>query len=93
MPYGHLIIGSLELIACILLLLPQSVVYGAILGSGLMTGALIGHITKLGWEGERGKLGLLAVLTLFCCLSVLILRRRQIPIIKGIISEGELTKH
>ncbi len=92
MPNGHYIIGALELLACILLILPQSVVYGAILGAGLMTGAIIAHITKLGWEGERGALGLYAVLTLTSCLVVLIVRRRQIPIVKGIISEGELTK-
>ncbi len=58
-PEGRLLIGILELIACILLLIPSSVTYGAILGSALMVGAVIGHFTKLGWEGDRGPRSLL----------------------------------
>ncbi|MCH6258770.1 DoxX family protein [Puniceicoccaceae bacterium K14] len=92
MPYGHIIIGVLELAACILLLMPQSIVYGATLGAGLMTGAIIGHITELGWEGERGQLGLLAIATLVSCNIVLFIRRKDIPLIKGILSESNLPK-
>ena len=56
-PEGRIIIGTLELMACVLLLIPSSVTFGAILGSALMTGAIIGHFTVLGWEGERFQLG------------------------------------
>jgi len=78
-PHGRIIIGALELFACLLLIIPSSIVYGAILGSGLMTGAVIGHFTQLGWEGERFSLGMLAIATLGCCLTVLYLRRTEIP--------------
>jgi hypothetical protein len=47
-PYGRIGIGILELIASILLIIPQSRIIGAILGLGLMGGALFAHFTKLG---------------------------------------------
>ena len=66
-PEGRIIIGTLELMACVLLLIPSSVTFGAILGSALMTGAIIGHFTVLGWEGERFSLGILAVVVFAAC--------------------------
>lgn len=92
MPHGHIIIGVLELAACILLLMPQSIVYGATLGAGIMTGAILGHITELGWEGERGQLGIMAIVTFIACNVVLFIRRNDIPLIKGILSESHLPK-
>lgn len=92
MPHGHIVIGMLELTACILLLMPQSIVYGATLGAGIMTGAILGHVTEIGWEGQRGELGMLAVVTFVSCNIVLFIRRRDIPLIKGIISESQLPK-
>ena len=61
-PEGRLIIGILELVACILLIIPSSITFGAMLGSALMTGAIIGHSTQLDWQGERFRLGVLAVI-------------------------------
>lgn len=47
--YGGFIIGSLELIATILLVIPKSRMWGALLGLGLMTGAIFFHLfTPLG---------------------------------------------
>lgn len=86
-PQGRLLIGTLELIACILILIPSSIVYGALLGSCLMAGAIIGHFTELGWEGDRLHLGLLAVVTLVCCLVTLVIRRHELPLLKAIESE------
>ncbi len=78
-PHGRIIIGILELVACILLLIPTSITFGAMLGSALMTGAIIGHFTQLGWEGERFALGMLAVAVLAACSVVLFIRRHSIP--------------
>lgn len=86
-PQGRLIIGGLELIACILLLIPSSVVYGAALGAGLMGGAIIGHITKLGWQGDRLSLGLLAIVVLASCLIILWLRKKELPLLKAVLEE------
>lgn len=86
-PQGRLIIGTLELIACILLLIPSSVVYGATLAIGLMGGAIIGHVTKLGWEGERLSLGLLAVAVFVACLIILWLRKKELPLLNAVLKE------
>lgn len=83
-PQGRLLIGSLELIACILILIPSSIVYGALLGACLMAGAIIGHFTELGWEGERLQLGILAVLVFSCCIVILAIRHRHLPLLKAI---------
>ena len=66
-PEGQISIGTLELVACVLLLIPSSVTFGAILGSALMTGAIIGHFTVLGCEGESFILGILAVVVCAAC--------------------------
>lgn len=86
-PQGRLLIGALELCACILLLIPSSIVYGALLGACLMAGAIIGHLTELGWEGPRGELGILAVVTLACCCLTILIRRRELPLLKAIHSD------
>ncbi|MBK1878078.1 DoxX family protein [Pelagicoccus mobilis] len=86
-PKGRLLIGALELVACILLLIPSSIVYGALLGACLMAGAVIGHITELGWEGPRGELGMLAIVTLICCGITIVIRHRELPLLKAIHSD------
>ena len=83
-PQGRLLIGALELIACVLLLIPSSIVYGALLGSCLMAGAIIGHFTELGWEGPRLQLGALAIVVLLCCIATLLIRRGELPLLKAI---------
>ncbi|MEM9160650.1 MAG: DoxX family protein [Verrucomicrobiota bacterium] len=86
-PEGRVLIGVLELIACLLILIPSSVVFGAILGCGLMSGAIIGHFTQLGWEGDRLELGLLAAAALLSCLAILYIRRLQIPFVSAALKE------
>lgn len=83
-PHGRLLIGAFELIACLLLLIPASIVYGALLGSCLMAGAIIGHITELGWQGPRLELGLYAIVVLVCCVATLLIHRRELPLLKAI---------
>lgn len=82
-PYGRLLIGALELVAALLLLIPASVIYGAILAAGLMAGAIIGHITQLGFEGDRLSLGLLAIAVFVGCVIIMVIRRRDLPIINN----------
>lgn len=81
-PYGRYAIGVVELITSILLLIPGTVVYGAFLGAGVMAGAIMGHVTELGFAGDMGSLAVLAIVVLFSCCVVLFLHRDQIPFIK-----------
>lgn len=86
-PEGRILIGILELVACILLLIPTSITFGAILGSALMTGAIIGHFTRLGWEGERFHLGMLAVVVLIACSAILYIHRSTIPLLSSALQD------
>jgi len=47
-PWGRIGIGVLELIASALILFPRTTGVGAVLGIGLMSGAIFFHLTKLG---------------------------------------------
>ena len=82
--FGYKLIGLLELIACILLLIPASVATGALLGWGLMTGAIIAHVTEIGFEGELGVLGAMAITAWLCCMVIMYLNRRSLPILRAV---------
>lgn len=80
-PVGYKLIGAFELVACVMLLIPKSAIWGAILSWGLMSGALLGHITKIGFAGELGLLaGMAAVAWVLSCL-IIFLRSRQVSFI------------
>jgi len=66
-----------ELIAVILLLWPRFAALGALLGLGVMSGAILSHPTKLGIvvQDNGGTLFFLALITIFCCVVVVYLRR------------------
>lgn len=82
-PWGRIGSGVAELIAAILLLAPALVAYGAILTIGLMSGALLSHLTILGID-VQGDGGLLFGLALACFAGsalVLFVRRASIPVL------------
>jgi hypothetical protein len=82
-PWGRIGTGLLELVAVLFLLTPRLAVFGAGLASGLMSGALLSHLTKLGIvvQDDGGLLFGLAVTVLGSSAIVLWLRRREIPLI------------
>jgi hypothetical protein len=82
-PWGRIGTGVLELITVALLLYPRTSVFGAVLALGLMGGAILSHLTRLGIEvqGDHGLLFKLALTTLTAAAVVLVLRRRDLPII------------
>ena len=86
-PVGRIGIGSLELIASILILIPAArvAVVGAGLGAGLMAGAIFLHLTKLGIVvlGDGGGLFALAAIVFVACLAVLAL---NLPAVFGWLS-------
>ena len=82
-PWGRIGSGVAELIACILLLTPRTVPLGAILALGVISGALVSHLTKLGIvvKDDGGLLFGLAVVVFVASAIVLLIRRSQIPVI------------
>ena len=62
-PWGRIGIGIIELIAAILILIPKTVWLGAGLTFGVISGAVIMHLTMLGIEvnGDGGQLFYMAL--------------------------------
>lgn len=82
-PWGRIGSGFAELIAGVLLLIPRTVTLGAVLSLGIISGAILSHLTKLGIvvKDDGGLLFILAMIVFVGALTILILRRTQIPII------------
>ena len=79
-PYGRIGTGIAELIAVILILIPRTTVLGAILGLGIMAGAIFSHLFVLGIEvkNDGGALFILALITFFCCTILVFLNKNKI---------------
>ncbi len=79
-PWGRYGSGFVELIAVVLLLMPRTAALGALLGLGVISGALVSHLTQLGIEvqGDGGLLFYLAVAVFICCLGILWLHWDQV---------------
>jgi len=79
-PYGRIIIGFLELISSMLLLIPKTVWIGATLTLGVIGGAILMHITKLGVEvnNDHGMLFITALITFVLSTIILWLKRKEI---------------
>jgi putative oxidoreductase len=78
-PWGRIGSGVMELIASILLLIPSTVFIGAVLGIGLMAGAILSHLTIIGIQsqGDGGQLFMLAIIVLVCCTVVALLHKKD----------------
>ena len=84
-PYGRIGSGVVELIAAILLLVPSLAWLGSLIALGVISGALMSHLTKLGIvvQNDGGELFALAVIVFVCSLTILFLRRKEVPILKN----------
>lgn len=82
-PWGRIGSGLVELIAALLLLIPATAPFGALLTMGLMVGAIGSHLTVLGIavRGDGGLLFGLAVTSFIGSALVLLIRRAQIPVL------------
>ena len=78
-PWGRIGTGIVELIASILLLVPSTVIIGALLGTGLMAGAIASHLLVIGIDsqGDGGQLFMLAIIVFVCCLVIMFLHKQQ----------------
>jgi putative oxidoreductase len=84
-PWGRIGTGVIELITGILLLIPSTVFIGAFLGIGLMSGAILSHLTIIGIEskGDGGQLFMLAIAVwVFCAVIMLLYKNQGIAIVK-----------
>jgi uncharacterized membrane protein YphA (DoxX/SURF4 family) len=79
-PWGRIGTGIMELISAILILIPGTTAFGALLAIGLMSGALFFHFTTLGIEvkGDNGLLFIYALLVLISSAILLFVCRSQL---------------
>ncbi len=79
-PWGRIGVGVMELVASVLLIISGTAWLGALLGLGLMLGAIAMHLTLLGIEvqGDGGYLFFLALAVAVCSGLVMWLEREKI---------------
>lgn len=78
-PHGRYLIGGLEILAALMIIVPQSTIYGAFLGLGIMLGAVIGHLTAFQLAGIQ-----FALLVAAACVTVLYIRRDDAEFIRNL---------
>ncbi len=82
-PFGRIGIGIIELIAAILILIPKTSWLGALMSLGVISGAVMMHLTQLGIEvqGDGGLLFYTALLVWALSVVLLWKERKQIPFV------------
>lgn len=82
-PWGRLTVGMVELVTVVLLLVPRTAAFGAVMALGMMVGAIGSHLTVLGidLQGDGGALFAMAWIVMAAALSVAILRRGELPVV------------
>ncbi len=79
-PLGRIGSGIGELIASVLILIPTARWLGSMLGLGIISGAILVHLTKLGIEvqGDGGYLFILALVVFISCGICLYLEKHKL---------------
>lgn len=82
-PHGRIGSGVVELVAAVLILVPSTAASGALLSVGVMSGAILSHLTVLGIEimGDGGLLFALAVIVFVFSAAVLAAFADQLPVV------------
>lgn len=88
-PWGRIGSGVVELIAAVLLLVPRTAGVGAVMSLGVISGAIVSHLTMLGIRipnqdgpgDDGGLLFGLACVVLAASGVVAVIRRRELPVI------------
>ena len=80
-PFGRIGSGIGELVAATLILIPRTTLLGALIGLGIISGAIAAHVFVLGIEvkNDGGLLFCLAVIVLLCCVFLVYRNRNKIP--------------
>jgi uncharacterized membrane protein YphA (DoxX/SURF4 family) len=80
---GRIGSGIVELVAAILLIIPSKAWLGSVIALGTISGAIFSHLTMLGIEvkGDGGLLFGLAVTVFVFSAVVLLIHRKELPIL------------
>ena len=81
-PEGRILIGLIEALCVVLLLSPRISAWGAILCLGVMTGAMIAHVTVIGFDGSLGPLFAMALVSGGASIAVIYRLRHQLPFVR-----------
>ena len=76
-PYGRVGLGIIELIVALLLIIKRTSFVGALVGLGIMTGAVASHLFVLGIvvQNDGGTLFALAITVFIMCMITVILQK------------------
>lgn len=101
-PMGRYGVGVAELITAVLLLVPRTSVIGAVVALGVISGAIMSHLTKLGISIDPTKLGnaalepiagpsmfIMAMIVFVSSLGIIVIRRSQLPIVGSKLSGAQ----
>ena len=79
-PYGRIGLGIIELVVAIMILIPRTTIYGAMLGMIIMFGAILTHFFVLGivFQKDEGSLFYLAVSCFLACTMLCIILKGRI---------------
>lgn len=79
-PWGRIGTGIAELIASVLLLIPSTIVFGALLAAGIMAGAILSHVFILGIsvQDDGGLLFAYALITFTASLILLLMYKSRL---------------
>ncbi len=82
-PFGRIGLGVVELITAILLLVPRTTALGGLVGMGVISGALLSHLTILGvnFNNDGGTLFGLAVVVFLSTAAVTLIKRKELPVV------------
>jgi uncharacterized membrane protein YphA (DoxX/SURF4 family) len=79
-PWGRIATGIFELIAAILILYSPTKFFGAIIAAGIMSGAILSHLTVLGIEvkDDGGQLFAYALVVWICSAIIIWMEKEKI---------------
>ena len=82
-PWGRIGSGIIELIASVLILIPRTTPFGALLALGTMSGALFFHLTRLGIavRGDHGQLFIYCLLVFISAAILAWVYRKQLCVL------------
>ena len=86
-PGGRILIGIIEAICIAILLSPRISGWGAILCLGVMVGAVIAHVSVLGFSGALGVLFVMALISSVASIALIYRLRHQVPFVHDMFNE------
>lgn len=101
-PIGRYGVGITELVALVLLLVPRTSVIGAVIALGVISGAILSHLFRLGVSIDPVALGkpelgdvagasmfVMALVVFIASFGIVLIRRAQLPVIGSKLARGQ----